>query len=111
MPPKKKTGKPKRVPHANETPLKHKAPGHGAVERAKNNMWTSSDSSSNTPQSTSNSAPARPKYKANTTILSGIGIGGGGATVALKKKDSKTSAIPTVAVVPNRANPDLDFFK
>ena len=36
MPPKKGQAKKKRVPHANETPLKDKQPGHGAVERAKN---------------------------------------------------------------------------
>eukprot|EP00527_Entomoneis_sp_CCMP2396_P002896 CAMPEP_0198149318 /NCGR_PEP_ID=MMETSP1443-20131203/45983_1 /TAXON_ID=186043 /ORGANISM="Entomoneis sp., Strain CCMP2396" /LENGTH=59 /DNA_ID=CAMNT_0043814311 /DNA_START=82 /DNA_END=258 /DNA_ORIENTATION=- len=47
MPPKKgKPSKPKRVPHANETPLKDKQPGHGAVERAKNQMWTPAAASS-----------------------------------------------------------------
>jgi hypothetical protein len=89
MPPKNKgskkgTAKPKRVPHANETPLKHKAPGHGAVERAKNSMWEPNTPSAAGGSSSSSrlqqTAPPRPKYKATTTTsisMMGIGRGGG----------------------------------
>jgi|AntAceMinimDraft_1070359.scaffolds.fasta_scaffold17256_1 hypothetical protein len=39
--PKKSSGNPpRRVPHANETVAKGKQPGHGAVNRAKDAMWT-----------------------------------------------------------------------
>ncbi|GMH69267.1 hypothetical protein TrLO_g15209 [Triparma laevis f. longispina] len=75
MPPKK--SKPKRVPHPNETPLKHKAPGHGAVERSKNNMW-SMTSSEATSTASAVVAKNRPKYKATSnSMVVGIGRGGG----------------------------------
>ena len=117
MPPKGKKPKPKRVPHANETPLKDKQPGHGAVERAKNQMW--SESSSAAQQQTSSNVPvARPKYKATPIIGIGIGRGGGGV-----KKKKSAAAVPTGANTSIRsdgisaggtagkANPDSDFFR
>ena len=79
MPPKVKKSKPKRVPHANETPLKDKQPGHGAVERAKNQMWLE-QSSSGAAMSRSN-APV--KYTPTPMIGISIGRGGGGV---IKKK-------------------------
>ena len=141
MPPKTKqnskkgTAKPKRVPHANETPLKHKAPGHGAVERAKGQMWEPSNSSGvggSTSLLQQTTAP-RPKYKATTTTsissMMGIGRGGGISSGITKTKDSttasrntgtttKTSAATTIhsSAADNnnnterKVNPDLDFF-
>jgi hypothetical protein len=117
MPPKSKAKKPKRIPHPNETPLKHKAPGHGAVERAKNQMWSEP---SNAAQQTSGSnlpVAAKPKYKATPAISTiGIGIGRGGGGGVKKKK----AVLPTVDTTmrkdvcgtggEGRANPDSDFF-
>jgi hypothetical protein len=94
MPPKKvtKKPKPKRVPHANETPLKDKQPGHGAVERAKNQMW--SEPSSTAQQTSRSNAPVdRPKYKATSTIGIGIGRGGGGG---VKKKNAAAAVAADV---------------
>jgi hypothetical protein len=85
MPPKK------RVPHANETPLKHTQPGHGAVEKAKDSMWTPASGSAPTssqPLLTVSAAAGKPKYKASTTSLMTIGRGGGGA----KKKKAPDAA-------------------
>ena len=118
MPPKTKqskkgTAKPKRVPHANETPLKHKAPGHGAVERAKDQMWdepsTSSGggggSSSLLPQTTT-TAP-KLKYKATTTssissMMMGIGRGGGIGSGG-KKKNPTTASRKTTGTTTTRS--------
>eukprot|EP00985_Skeletonema_marinoi_P024493 scaffold17060_cov80-Skeletonema_marinoi.AAC.1 len=134
MPPKKGQAKKKRVPHANETPLKDKQPGHGAVERAKNQMWSSSSSSSSSVQTTSStgsavqqapSAVARPKYKATSTIIGmgGVGIGrggGGGGGIKKKKaassaagatmKNTTTSTVGSQRTAVGRSNPDADFF-
>lgn len=87
MPPKKQQAKKKRVPHANETPLKHTQPGHGAVERAKNHMWSVPDQSSSAKQTSTGSTVARPKYK--TTATSTVGIGRGGGIVKKKKAVNK----------------------
>lgn len=117
MPPKKvKKSKPKRIPHANETPLKDKQPGHGAVERAKNHMWSEKSNSSSQYQIASSTGLNRSKYKATSTIKIGaIGRGGG---LSIKKKSP--SMIPAVEPRPihgdisetdvERANPDSDFF-
>mmetsp|Transcript_27008 Transcript_27008/g.48734 ORF Transcript_27008/g.48734 Transcript_27008/m.48734 type:complete len:126 (+) Transcript_27008:46-423(+) len=120
MPPKKANkAKPKRIPHPNETPLKHKAPGHGAVERAKNQMWTpepSSGSASQHQQTSSGSNVARPKYKATSSISTSMGIGigrggGGGGVVKTKKSAPPAAVIAGVATTTHgRANPDSDFF-
>ena len=130
MPPKKGQAKKKRVPHANETPLKDKQPGHGAVERAKNQMWSSSSSSVQTTSSTGSavqqapSAVARPKYKPTSTIIGmggvGIGRGGGGGGIKKKKaassaavatmKNTTTSTVGSVGTEVGRSNPDADFF-
>ena len=95
MPPKK--SKPKRTPHPNETPLKHKAPGHGAVERSKNNMWSTTSSESSCTASSAVVAKNRPKYKATSNSMAvgigrgGIGRGGGGVTKkkAVEEKDKE----------------------
>ncbi|KAL7530370.1 hypothetical protein ACHAXR_003450 [Thalassiosira sp. AJA248-18] len=128
MPPKKGQAKKKRIPHANETPLKDKQPGHGAVERAKNQMWSSSssDQQRTTASSTPAAGVARPKYKATSTIIGmgmggiGIGRGGGGggvkkkkmpaaAAVATKQRTTPVGSVGTTAVG-RRSNPDADFF-
>mmetsp|Transcript_32754 Transcript_32754/g.68871 ORF Transcript_32754/g.68871 Transcript_32754/m.68871 type:complete len:126 (-) Transcript_32754:689-1066(-) len=120
MPPKKaKKPKPKRIPHANETPLKDKQPGHGAVERAKNQMWLSGPSSSGAAQQTSsrsNAPVARPKYKATSAI--GIGIGrGGGVGGGVTKKKATTASVSASApsdvssAGSGRVNPDSNFFQ
>ena len=114
MPPKKGK-KPKRIPHANETPLKHQQPGHGDVERAKNTMWSSSGSGGNKANSCSSIGQPK-KYKAATsTVLQSIGIGS--STVSDRGTKKKVPAAvtssttgTTAAVGAPRANPDLDFF-
>lgn len=135
MPPKKGKAKPKRIPHANETPLKHKQPGHGAVERAKNQMWHSEPSNSaqstRAPGSAGSSAPpVRPKYKATASTIGAMGIGirtsrGGGVGSTIKKKAPAVvvkKVVSTPSSVPKssdgtssansgtRANPDSNFF-
>mmetsp|Transcript_24438 Transcript_24438/g.44197 ORF Transcript_24438/g.44197 Transcript_24438/m.44197 type:complete len:103 (+) Transcript_24438:82-390(+) len=98
MPPKKvKKPKPKRVPHANETPLKDKQPGHGAVERSKNQMW-SEPSSAAQQTSRSNVPVARPKYKATSTIGIGIGRGGGGGGVKKKNAAPAVTAVVSTTI-------------
>ena len=89
MPAKKQQTKKKRVPHANETPLKHIQPGHGAVERAKNQMWSNSGPSSAAQQTSTGSNVARPKYKATATSTVGIGQRG----VIAKKKKAVTPSV------------------
>ena len=124
MPPKNGQAKKKRIPHANETPLKDKQPGHGAVERAKNQMWSSEQSSAAQQTSTRSYAPAlpavdRPKYKATSTIGVGVGIGRGGggikkknAAVAVTTKTTTRTGSDDCSSVgtAGRSNPDSDFF-
>mmetsp|Transcript_5080 Transcript_5080/g.10713 ORF Transcript_5080/g.10713 Transcript_5080/m.10713 type:complete len:119 (+) Transcript_5080:130-486(+) len=113
MPPQKKKAKAKRIPHANETPLKHKAPGHGAVERSKNSMWTSS-SSQMLSVAGGDAAGAPKKYTAAPVATLKFGRGGGGS----RKKSAATavtvnngsSSKAGVAGVAAKANPDSDFF-
>jgi hypothetical protein len=69
MPPKKQQGKKQRVPFPDETPLKHTQPGHGAVERAKRQMWSPSEPSSAAKQP----ATVVKKYKATATSTISIG--------------------------------------
>jgi hypothetical protein len=120
MPPKKGQAKKKRVPHANETPLKDLQPGHGAVERAKNQMWSEPSSAAQQTSSTRSNVPvAMPKYKASSTSTIGIGIGRGGG--GIKKKKAAAAVTPVVNTTTSsdvcssvgtvgRANPDSDFF-
>jgi hypothetical protein len=120
MPPKKGQAKKKRVPHANETPLKALQPGHGAVERAKNQMWSEPSSSAQQTTSTRSNVPvAKPKYKASSTATIGIGIGRGGGGIKKKKvaaaattvvNTTTSSDVGSSVGTTGRANPDTDFF-
>lgn len=65
----KQQGKKKRVPFPDETPLKHTQPGHGAVERAKHQMWSPADQASAAKQ------PATVVKKYIATATSTISIG------------------------------------
>ena len=114
MPPKNKgQTKPRRVPHANETPLKSTMPGHGAVERSKNSMWQGQEAAVAAAPVGSGGAVNKPKYMAGSGISLGIGRGGG-----TKKKAAPTNAAATAAAVPaavsktdnTRPNPDDNFF-
>lgn len=123
MPPKK-VKKKGRVPHANETPLKHTQPGHGAVERAKNQMWAT-DSSTAATSTAAAAHSSRPAYKAKPISgMGGIGIGRGTGRAVCKKKastsattrsiDSNTADTDSTKPAPTtdalRSNPDADFF-
>lgn len=123
MPGKKtKAPKPKRVPHANETPLKALQPGHGAVERAKGTMWTGTgppQGAAETTKAPASAAPApsRPAYKPSVTMdigMMGIGRGGGGkkkkVTTAASTRPREASSASTSKEEQNRGNPDSDFF-
>jgi len=89
---------PRRL-YANENPQKHKAPGHGSVERAKGDMWTTSSSSSTSSTTTTPSIAAPKNYKVKKYVVAkdigsgggimstlGIGRGGGGGVMKKKKK-------------------------
>ncbi|GMH67899.1 hypothetical protein TrLO_g3034 [Triparma laevis f. longispina] len=108
MPPKK--SKPKRTPHPNETPKKHLAPGHGHVERAKNNMWSTGDTPSSASAVTT-AQGSKPKYKVmGSTDLMSIGRGGGGG---VKKKVVKPVVVEKEGEKEkegDRGNPDANFF-
>ncbi|GMH51322.1 hypothetical protein TrRE_jg5577 [Triparma retinervis] len=115
MPPKK--SKPRRTPHANETPLKHKAPGHGAVSRAEGNMWSQGGGGGEGGEVKVVGGVDRPKYKAASTSVMSIGRGGGGGGGMKKKKKAGVAEGPTAKAegteVPAgavRSNPDASFF-
>mmetsp|Transcript_9464 Transcript_9464/g.10180 ORF Transcript_9464/g.10180 Transcript_9464/m.10180 type:complete len:129 (+) Transcript_9464:168-554(+) len=126
---------PRRL-YANENPQKQNAPGHGSVERAKGDMWTTSASTTSATPSTSSAAP---NYKVKKYVVAkegsggdimsnlGIGRGGvGGMTKKKKKKVEKTSTIKTTVTATTsvgigreqeggggggvRVNPDAGFF-
>jgi hypothetical protein len=107
MPPKAKPKKvvkrkPKRVPHADETPMKDRQPGHGTVERGSHHMW--GPSSSSTQQSSSGgflgrAGGAKPKYKATTISIGRSGRGGNKQAASSAAVSAAESTTTTTAAV------------